>query len=341
MQNPKRMTTYKDAGVDVEAGEAMVNRIKPLVRQTFNDGVMTDIGAFGAFFRVDWRAFNDPVLVSSVDGVGTKLKVAFAMNQHDTVGQDLVNHCVNDIAVCGAEPLFFLDYFSTGKLNQEAAYQVIKGFATACKENGCALIGGETAEMPDIYGEGEYDLAGTIVGVVDKGAIIDGSTIQEGDALIAFPSTGLHTNGYSLARHVLFAHHDVNDTPEELGGLSVGQALLAVHRSYLDVIRALKESVDIRGLVHVTGGGIPGNAKRIMPEGLGIDVDYSCWERPAIFKMIQELGNVPEDDMRSALNLGVGLIAVVPQKDVPGVMAACSDDHPFVIGSVVRTGSAD
>lgn len=331
------MTTYKDAGVDVEAGEEMVDRIKPLVRKTFTDGVMTDIGAFGAFFKVDWRAYEDPVMVSSVDGVGTKLKVAFAMNQHDTVGQDLVNHCVNDIAVCGAKPLFFLDYFSTGKLDQDAGFDVIKGFAKACEENGCALIGGETAEMPDIYEEGEYDLAGTIVGVVDRKDIIDGSRVQEGDALIGFPSTGLHTNGYSLARHVLFSHYDVQDRPEELGGASVGESLLAIHKSYLGTIEMLGAAADVRGLVHVTGGGIPGNAKRIMPEGLKIDVDYTAWKRPAIFELIQRLGGVPEDDMRSAFNLGVGLIAVAPQGDVASVMAACEAENPFVIGSVIAS----
>lgn len=329
------MTTYKDAGVDVKAGEEMVDRIKPLVRKTFTDGVMTDIGAFGAFFKVDWRAYEDPVLVSSVDGVGTKLKVAFMMNRHDTVGQDLVNHCVNDIAVCGATPLFFLDYFSTGKLDQEAGFQVVKGFAQACQENGCALIGGETAEMPDIYDDGEYDLAGTIVGVVDRKDIVDGSRIEEGDVLLAFPSTGLHTNGYSLARHVLFEHFDVNERPDALEGASVGESLLAVHRSYLDTITLLRSVCDVRGLVHVTGGGIPGNAKRVMPEGLTINVDYDAWKRPAIFNLIQELGNVPEDDMRSALNLGVGLIAVIPSGDLDTALASFTDEEPFVIGSVV------
>jgi phosphoribosylformylglycinamidine cyclo-ligase len=329
-----RMTTYKDAGVDVKAGEEMVDRIKPLVRKTFTDGVMTDIGAFGAFFKVDWRAYDDPVLVSSVDGVGTKLKVAFRMDQHDTVGQDLVNHCVNDIAVCGAKPLFFLDYFSTGKLDQESAYNVVKGFAQACQENECALIGGETAEMPDIYEAGEYDLAGTIVGVVDRTKIIDGSRIEEGDALVGFPSSGLHTNGYSLARRVLFEHYDVHDRPDALGGVSVGESLLAIHKSYLNVISLMGSASDVRGLVHVTGGGIPGNAKRVMPEGLEIEVDYESWNRPAIFKLIQEMGSVPEDDMRSAFNLGVGLIAVVPRSDVDSVLSACSDDAPFVIGSV-------
>jgi phosphoribosylformylglycinamidine cyclo-ligase len=328
------MTTYKEAGVDVKAGEEMVDRIKPLVRKTFTDGVMTDIGAFGAFFKVDWRAYEDPVLVSSVDGVGTKLKVAFMMDRHDTVGQDLVNHCVNDIAVCGAKPLFFLDYFSTGSLNQDAGFEVIKGFATACQENGCALIGGETAEMPDIYAKGEYDLAGTIVGVVDRKNIIDGSRVESGDVLVAFSSTGLHTNGYSLARHVLLKHHDVHDRPPVLGGQTVGEQLLAVHKSYLGIIDQLCSITDVRALVHVTGGGIPGNTKRVMPEGLTIDVDYDSWERPAIFRLIQDLGNVPEGDMRSAFNLGVGLIAIVPPGEVETVLSSFTDEAPFLIGSV-------
>ncbi len=231
------MITYKDSGVDIEAGEEMVRRIKPLVRTTFTSGVLADIGSFGAFFKPDFKRFDDPVLVSSVDGVGTKLKVAFMMNRHDTVGQDLVNHCVNDIAVCGALPMFFMDYFATGALATEVAYDVIKGFSVACKENKCALIGGETAEMPDMYKTGEYDLAGTIVGMVDRSAIIDGRQIVAGDVLIGLPSTGLHTNGYSLARKVLFSTYAIGDTPRELDGKSVGESLLAIHRSYLDIIQ--------------------------------------------------------------------------------------------------------
>ena len=331
------MSTYKDAGVDVVAGEETVERIKPLVRKTFTEGVMTDIGAFGAFFRVDWKAYDDPVMVSSVDGVGTKLKVAFMMDKHDSVGQDLVNHCVNDIAVCGATPLFFLDYFSTGKLVQDTAYSVISGFAQACQENACALIGGETAEMPDIYEAGEYDLAGTIVGVVDRKNIVDGSTIKKGDVLVGYPSTGLHTNGYSLARHALFSRYDVNDRPDELGGISVGESLLAIHKSYLNLIGTLTSSVDVRGLVHVTGGGIPGNAKRIMPDGLTIDVDYTSWKRPALFDLIQECGSVPEEDMRQAFNLGIGLIAIVPESDLETVLSSTSSDGPVQIGRVVTT----
>lgn len=331
------MATYKEAGVDIEAGEETVRRIKPLVRSTFTPGVLTDIGAFGAFFEVDWKAYDRPVMVSSVDGVGTKLKVAFKAGRHDTVGQDLVNHCVNDIAVCGAVPLYFMDYFSTGALSPDVAVSVVEGFSIACRENGCALIGGETAEMPDIYDAGEYDLAGMIVGVVEKDRIVDGSAIQKGDVLLGFRSTGLHTNGYSLARHVLFEHFDVADRPEALAGVSVGEALLAVHRSYLHLIQAMTATNAVRGLVHVTGGGIPGNTARILPEGTDIDVDYSAWERPAIFRLIQELGSVPETDMRSAFNLGIGLIAIVPESDLELAESAARNagDEPIRIGRVV------
>ncbi|MDA1027846.1 MAG: phosphoribosylformylglycinamidine cyclo-ligase [Bacteroidetes bacterium] len=330
------MATYKDAGVDVEAGEAMVERIKPLVRKTFTPGVLTDIGAFGAFFKVDWKSYKDPIMVSSVDGVGTKLKVAFMMSQHGTVGQDLVNHCVNDIAVCGAKPLFFLDYFSTGKLDTDVAVQVIEGFSKACIENQCALIGGETAEMPDIYAVGEYDLAGTIVGVVDKSDIIDGSSIEKGDVMIGFPSSGLHTNGYSLARHALFPTFSANDCPKELEGVSVGAALLAVHKSYLHLIESLRSVAPIHGLVHVTGGGIPGNTKRVMPKGLLFDVDYAAWKRPAIYDLIQKTGSVPEEDMRKAFNLGIGLIAVVRESDAKRIMSELSAEMPVQIGTITE-----
>lgn len=331
------MATYRDAGVDIEAGEEVVRRIKPLVRQTFTKGVLADIGAFGAFFQLDLSAYTQPVLVSSVDGVGTKLKVAFRSDKHTTVGQDLVNHCVNDIAVCGAKPLYFLDYFSTGKLHPETAAQVIEGFTIACKQNGCALIGGETAEMPDLYAEGEYDLAGTIVGIVEKDRILDGSAVREGDALIGLPSTGLHTNGYSLARKVLFSHFEVDDTPSELGGTSVGESLLAVHRSYLGVIRKLHTRNLAKGFVHVTGGGIPGNTVRIIPDELRFEVDYGAWERPAIFQLIQSLGAVPEEDMRQTFNLGIGLIAVVSEEDLQEVqqLLEAMGEHPIVIGKVL------
>ncbi|MFH5884553.1 phosphoribosylformylglycinamidine cyclo-ligase [Halalkalibaculum sp. DA3122] len=331
----KKSITYKDSGVDIEAGEQMVDSIKGIVRETHNASVLTDIGGFGGFFRPNLGDFNDPVFVSSVDGVGTKLIVAFKTGRYDTVGQDLVNHCVNDIAVCGAQPLFFLDYFSTGKLKQTVGYEVVKGFARACKENGVALIGGETAEMPDIYSEGEFDLAGTIVGIVDREKIINGEQIREGDRLLGFESSGLHTNGYSLARKVLFSEYDVSDKVEQLG-TTVGDAMLAVHRSYLSHISKLKNIEGVHGFSHITGGGIVGNTRRILPAGRSLDIDWEAWDRPAIFELIQELGNVPEEDMRATFNLGIGLIAVVRPDAVQEVKAwAEKQDEPIhELGSV-------
>ena len=282
-------------------------------------------------------AFKNPVFVSSVDGVGTKLIVAFKAGKYDTVGQDLVNHCVNDIAVCGATPLFFLDYFSTGKLEQNVGYDVIKGFATACKENNVALIGGETAEMPDIYGEGEFDLAGTIVGIVDEDKVIKGAGIEKGDVLLGFKSSGLHTNGYSLARKVLFSEYDVNDHVEELG-CTVAEELLQVHRSYLGLISELKEMDGVNGFSHITGGGMVGNTKRILPEGLSLDINWEGWERPAVYKLIQEIGNVPEEDMQATFNLGIGLVCVVSADKAAEVKAKAEElgEEVFEVGSVIK-----
>lgn len=322
--------TYKDSGVDIKAGEELVNSIKDVVKETHNANVVSNIGGFGGLFSADFGSMKKPVLVSSVDGVGTKLIVAFKAGKYDTVGQDLVNHCVNDIAVCGAKPLFFLDYFSTGKLEQQVGFDVVKGFAKACKENGVALIGGETAEMPDIYDAGEFDLAGTIVGVVDRDQLITGEKIQKGDLLIGFKSSGLHTNGYSLARKVLFSEFEVDDKPEELTQ-SVGDELLQVHRSYLKIISGLKEIEGVNGFSHITGGGIVGNTKRILPEGLSLDIDWENWKRPAIFNMIQKTGNVPEEDMRETFNLGIGLIAVVSESAVEKVEGVSKDFGEDVI----------
>lgn len=331
----KKKFTYKDAGVDIEAGEEMVESIKGVVQETHSDAVLSNIGGFGGFFRPDLTGYEDPVFVSSVDGVGTKLIVAFKSGKFDTVGQDLVNHCVNDIAVCGADPLFFLDYFSTGKLKKEVGYQVVKGFAKACKENGVALIGGETAEMPDIYSEGEFDLAGTIVGMVDREKVINGKNIQKGDVLLGFPSTGLHTNGYSLARKVLFSEYEVDDQVEELGS-TIGEALLAVHKSYLPIIRKLRDHEGVHGFSHITGGGIIGNTKRIVPDGLKIAVDWDSWDRPAIFKLIQEVGNVPEKDMRATFNLGIGMIAVVDTDQADDIIKRAKEagEQPIKIGLI-------
>jgi len=333
------MTTYKDAGVDVEAGDETVDRIRPMVRDTFTPGVMADIGAFGSFFELDLDGIEQPVLVSSIDGVGTKLKVAGRMDRYDTVGQDLVNHCVNDIAVCGAHPLYFLDYVGVGNLDPDVAEQVISGFATACEETGCALVGGEVAEMPDVYGEGDFDLVGSIVGVVDKADIVDGSAVSPGDVLLGLPSTGIHTNGYTLARSVLFEEFAVGDCPDALGGESVGEGLLRVHRSYLDPIQALVEEGLAHGIAHITGGGLPGNLARVMPEGCRAAVDYDAWERPALFQMIQRLGEVPEDDMRQTFNLGMGLVAAVPGARASEAEEALADvgESPVRIGRVRHT----
>ncbi|MDX1641114.1 MAG: phosphoribosylformylglycinamidine cyclo-ligase [Balneolaceae bacterium] len=313
--------TYKDAGVDIKAGEDLVNSIKQVVKETHNANVLSNIGGFGGLFSADFPTMKEPVLVSSVDGVGTKLIVAFKTGTYHTVGQDLVNHCVNDIAVCGATPLFFLDYFSTGKLKQAVGYDVIAGFAKACKENGVSLIGGETAEMPDIYSEGEFDLAGTVVGVVDRNKLITGADIKAGDSLLGFKSSGLHTNGYSLARKVLFSKYDVKDRPEELEK-TVGEELLRVHRSYLELISILKEIPGVNGFSHITGGGIEGNTKRILPDEVTLVIKWNSWERPAIFNLIQKTGNVPEEDMRATFNLGIGMIAVVSEEAVEEVEKA-------------------
>ena len=333
----KKTFTYKDSGVDIKAGEELVNSIKGVVKETHSSAVLSNIGGFGGFFKPDLGAFKNPVFVSSVDGVGTKLIVAFKAGKYDTVGQDLVNHCVNDIAVCGATPLFFLDYFSTGKLEQNVGYDVIKGFAKACKENNVALIGGETAEMPDIYGEGEFDLAGTIVGIVDEDKVINGAGIEKGDVLLGFKSSGLHTNGYSLARKVLFSEYDVNDYVEELG-CTVAEELLQVHRSYLGLISELKEMDGVNGFSHITGGGMIGNTKRILPEGLALDINWDSWERPAVYNLIQKIGNVPEDDMQATFNLGIGLVCVVSADKTADVKAKAEElcEEVFEVGSVIK-----
>ena len=257
--------------------------------------------------------------MSSVDGVGTKLIVAYKAQKYDTIGKDLVNHCINDIAVCGATPLFFLDYFSTGKLEKQTGIEVIKGFATACKENNVALIGGETAEMPDIYKPGEFDLAGTIVGIVDESEIINGNQIRDGSVLIGFKSSGLHTNGFSLARKVLLSTYQIDDYIKELN-VTLSEELLKVHKSYLNLITELKKIEKVYGFSHITGGGIVGNTKRILPKGLGLDIDWQSWDRPAIYSLIQKLGNVPEEDMKATFNLGIGLIAVVDKSMVERVL---------------------
>jgi phosphoribosylformylglycinamidine cyclo-ligase len=327
--------TYKKAGVNIDAGEEVVQRIKKSVRSTFTKNVLTDIGMFGAFYEAKFPNMKRPVLVSSVDGVGTKLKIAFMMKRYNTVGQDLVNHCVNDIAVCGAVPLYFMDYFATGKLAPGVAAEVIGGFAKACKENGCSIIGGETAEMPGFYDAGEFDIAGTIVGVVEKSKIVNGKNIAKGDVLIGLPSTGLHTNGYSLARHVLVPKISLKKKFAELNG-TLGDALLAVHRSYVRPIQALTSKNLVKGMSHITGGGIIGNTMRIVPKGLKLKIDWFSWQRPFIYDLIQTAGRVPEYDMTRTFNLGVGLIFIVEKKNADRAVNLLRrmHEHPFVMGEV-------
>ena len=300
---------YKQAGVDIEAGNEVVRRIRSLARGTFTPGVLSEIGSFGGLFRLDASGIADPVLVASADGVGTKLRVAFLAGIHRTVGVDLVNHCVNDILVQGAQPLFFLDYLATGRLEPDVAVQVVEGLSAACRENGCALLGGETAEMPGFYADGEYDVAGFIVGVVPRSQLIDGKRIVAGDALIGVPSSGLHTNGYSLARRIAFDVAKLRvDSPVDQLGMTIGAALLAPHRSYLPLLRPLLSSGLIKGMAHITGGGITDNLPRILPDGTSAVIDRSSWHVPPIFQWLQRTGNVPDDDMMRTFNMGIGLI---------------------------------
>ncbi|MFM7775140.1 MAG: phosphoribosylformylglycinamidine cyclo-ligase [Candidatus Kapaibacterium sp.] len=325
---------YKAAGVDIAEGDELVRRIKPRVRSTFNSNVLADIGLFGALYDARFPDFTHPVLVSSTDGVGTKLKIAFATDRHDTVGQDLVNHCVNDILACGAKPLFFLDYFATGKLDADVGEKVIEGLVTACAENGCALIGGETAEMPSMYTPGEYDLAGTVVGVVEKSKVLDGSRITSGDVLVGLRSTGLHTNGFSLARKVLFPKYSVDTRVDELG-MTIGEALLQVHRSYQNEVYPLLSGDMVKAVSHITGGGIIGNTSRVMPAGLSLAVDWTAWEVLPVFRFIQQTGGIADEAMREAFNLGIGMILVCAEEHADAVLAATSAADPKVIGRVV------
>lgn len=326
--------TYKQTGVDIEAGEQIVQKIKSLVKTTYNERVLSELGLFGGFFDAKFSEFQHPILVSSTDGVGTKLKIAFLMKKHDTIGQCLVNHCVNDILTAGAKPLFFLDYFATGKLDVDVAYQVVSGLVQACKENGCALIGGETAEMPSFYSEGEYDISGTIVGVVEKSKIINGSKISAGDILIGLASNGLHTNGYSLARNVLLSHLSIDQYIDELG-CSVGEELLKVHRSYLHSVYPLLELDLVNGISHITGGGIIGNTIRVVPKNLTLKIDWNSWFVPPIFKIIQKYGGVTDEEMRAVFNLGIGMILIVAKDNVEKTLEFLKErEKAFIIGEV-------
>jgi phosphoribosylformylglycinamidine cyclo-ligase len=308
--------TYRDAGVDMDEGDRVVELIKPHARATLRPEVLSGIGGFGGLFALDTKKWKEPVLVSGTDGVGTKLKLAFAANRHDTIGQDLVAMCVNDVAVVGAEPLFFLDYFASGKLAAEQVAEVVKGIAHGCALAGCALIGGETAELPGFYAKGEYDLAGFAVGVVERSRIVDGSRVRPGDAVVGIASTGLHSNGYSLARKV-FEKRGLDWTPPELAGRTLGDALLEPTRIYAKDVLALLEAVPVKAFAHVTGGGLPGNVPRTLPDGVRAVLDAHRWPCPPIFDLLGREGGVPRDEMFRTFNMGLGLVAVVDPADAP------------------------
>lgn len=333
----KNQIGYSSAGVNIDEADRAVASIRTMARKTFSKNVLTDIGSFGGGFQLS--GYKNPVLVSSADGVGTKLKLAFMTGRHDTIGEDLVNHCVNDIAVQGAKPLFFLDYFAVGKLDASVAAQVVSGIARGCKANGCALIGGETAEMPGMYQPGEYDLAGFIVGAVEKKRMLTGQTIAAGDVLLGLPSSGLHTNGYSLARKLLFeiAGHTHDTRVAELGS-TIGDELLKLHKSYLKPLTALHDAKWLKGAAHITGGGITDNTPRILPKGLGVRIKLGSWKIPPVFQLLQSIGNIPDDDWRRTFNLGIGMIFVIARKDLPRVAAALKKlREPFhEIGEVVK-----
>ncbi len=335
----KHSVSYADAGVDTTAGDRTKQRIKMLARKTFNKQVLSEIGGFGGLFALDLSKFPTPVLVSSADGVGTKLKVAFELGIHHTVGHDLVNHCVNDIAVQGATPLFFLDYLATGKLDDSTTETVVRGISEACRISGCALIGGETAQMPGFYADGEYDLAGTIVGAVNRDKIITGEGIQMGDVLLGLPSNGLHTNGYSLARKLLFeiAGYGPDQYVNELKD-KAGAALMRTHRSYLSIIKKLCSAELVAGMAHITGGGITDNLPRILPKGTSAVVDLASWQVPPIFEHLRQLGSVEEEEMMRTFNMGIGLICVVPAEHVKKAKAVLNraNERHCIIGRIVR-----
>jgi len=305
--------SYRSSGVNISEADKFVDQIKPLVRKTFSRNVLSGIGNFGAFYKPDLRKFKDPVLVSSVDGVGTKIKFAAELGKLDTIGEDLVNHCVNDIAVCGAVPMYFMDYYATGKLKTKDAVAVVKGIIRGCERNGCSLTGGETAEMPGIYSGNDFDLAGSITGIVEQSKIVNSNNVKRGDVLIGLRSNGLHTNGYTLVRKIFDSKKKLNQYHVELKN-TVGDELLKVHKSYLKIIQSSlnNKSFKINSISHITGGGIIGNTKRVVPKNLTISIDWDAWQRPFIFGLIQKKGNVTEADMRRTFNLGIGLIFIVP-----------------------------
>ena len=336
-RNPGQGMDYAGSGVDIGAGEDAVERIKALARRTFNSCVLSEIGSFGGFFKPDLSGISSPVFVSSADGVGTKLKLAFMTGRHDTVGEDLVNHCVNDILVHGARPLFFLDYIATGKLKPDVVADIVSGLSRGCQNVGMALLGGETAEMPDFYRPGEYDLAGFIVGVVEQERIVNGAGIREGDVCIGLASNGLHTNGYALARRVAFDAAGLGpDSFVDHLEVTISEALMKVHTCYAAAVHSLLERVSVRGMAHITGGGLPGNLKRIIPAGLSAEIIKGSWPVPPIFEYLQKTGGVDESDMYDAFNMGIGYVLVVDPADADSTLGAmdAGGHATFRIGQV-------
>jgi phosphoribosylformylglycinamidine cyclo-ligase len=352
MSDDRPSLTYRDAGVDIDAASDSLKRAKAAINRTFDANVLRDIGSFGAMYKFPQNGMTEPVLVSSVDGVGTKLKVAFMADKHDTVGIDIVSHCVNDILVQGAKPLFFLDYLALGKVEPDTVAAVINGVAAGCRFAGCSLIGGETAEMTDMYAPGEYDLAGTIVGVVDRKAIVDGMRIEEGDAIIGLSSSGLHTNGYSLARKICFevAGLGIHD-PMPGMDKTVAEALLEPHRSYARDINVALRFLDIRGMVHITGGGITDNLPRVLPEGLGAEIDITTWKLPPLFQFLRDTGNIVQSEMLRTFNCGIGYLLIVPADQAAKTLEAFAPSASDAVqigrviadadGSVSYTGEFD
>ncbi len=338
-EQEKATITYAEAGVDIEAGEEAVQRIKTLARKTFNDSVLSEIGSFGGFFKPDLGAVSKPVFVSSADGVGTKLKLAFMTDRHTTVGEDLVNHCTNDILVHGAKPLFFLDYIGVGKLRQDVVADLVEGLSRGCMNSGMALIGGETAELPDFYSPGEYDVAGFIVGMVDQDHIINGSTITEGDVCIGLASNGLHTNGYTLARKVAFeiAGLKPDDHVDELGS-TIYDALMKVHRCYGPTIHPLLAEYSVHGMAHITGGGIPGNLSRVLPDTVDARISKSSWPVLPVFDYLKKAGNIDPQDMFNAFNMGIGYVLVVNSDDADRVLDWLTKrgETTYRIGEIVK-----
>jgi phosphoribosylformylglycinamidine cyclo-ligase len=326
--------SYADAGVSIDNANRAVAKIRDFARATFNERTLTEIGSFGGMFSAAFPEMAEPILVASADGVGTKLKLAFETGIHNTVGADLVNHCVNDILVQGARPLFFLDYFATGKLEPDVTASVVEGMARACKENGCVLLGGETAEMPDFYSAGEYDLAGFIVGVVDKSKVIDGKSIEPGDVVLGIPSNGLQTNGYSLARKLFFevGGHQTDTRLDEIGE-TVGEALLRTHQSFLPQLGPLLDSGKVKGLAHITGGGFLDNIPRILPDGVAVEIRRGTWPELPIFGIMQQLGNVSVEEMFRTFNMGIGMIVVCSPDSKDFILSHLSSS--FEIGTVV------